>query len=279
VATVNGTALAPVTVSLAPAAPGIFTSTSQGSGQGIVIDDGPVAQAGAFAAATNSIPGVQAQPAAPGDFITIYCTGLGSVTSPPPTGSAGAGQSTTAVPVVSIGGLPATVTFAGLAPTLVGTYQINVQVPANAPAGDAVPVILALDGATSNAVTVALQSNNSGSGSSGVITVDANALGPVISSDAFGINMCVACDISNPASQSAMLKSVGVNLVRWPGGTFSDQYHWQTNAWSGTSATCGSVYPPPSADAFDTMESTLVIPEQLTAISHRGTGKKPPFMA
>jgi uncharacterized protein (TIGR03437 family) len=39
----------------------------------------------------------------------------------------------------------------------VGLYQINVQVPDGAPLGDAVPVVVSLDGATSNTVTVAVQ--------------------------------------------------------------------------------------------------------------------------
>ena len=47
---------------------------------------------------------------------------------------------------VEIGGVPATVTFAGL--TLTGLYQINVVVPASAPDGD-VPVTVTVGGYTS----------------------------------------------------------------------------------------------------------------------------------
>jgi uncharacterized protein (TIGR03437 family) len=39
----------------------------------------------------------------------------------------------------------------------VGVYQVNVQVPGNAPAGNAVPVVLSVDGAPSNTVTIAVQ--------------------------------------------------------------------------------------------------------------------------
>src|SRR2546429_6288084 len=38
--------------------------------------------------------------------------------------------------------------FSGLAPGSVGLYQVNVQVPTGAPAGDAVPVVLKIAGAT-----------------------------------------------------------------------------------------------------------------------------------
>jgi len=39
----------------------------------------------------------------------------------------------------------------------VGLYQVNVQVPLGAPAGDAVPVILSIGGIASNTVTIAVQ--------------------------------------------------------------------------------------------------------------------------
>ena len=61
------------------------------------------------------------------------------------------------------GGVDAPVVFAGLTPTLVALYQVNVQVPANAPTGDAVPLVLTVtDPATgtavaSNTVTVAVR--------------------------------------------------------------------------------------------------------------------------
>jgi uncharacterized protein (TIGR03437 family) len=58
---------------------------------------------------------------------------------------------------VTIGGIAATpVLYSGLAPGLVGLYQINVQVPANAPLGDAVPVFVSVNGVASNTVTVAV---------------------------------------------------------------------------------------------------------------------------
>ena len=58
---------------------------------------------------------------------------------------------------VTIGGVPVTPSFAGLAPGWVGLYQVNVQVPANAPVGDAVPVALSVGDAASNQVTMAVQ--------------------------------------------------------------------------------------------------------------------------
>jgi uncharacterized protein (TIGR03437 family) len=58
---------------------------------------------------------------------------------------------------VTIGGIVAQVSFSGLAPGAVGLYQVNVQVPVGAPAGDAVPVTLSIGGVDSNTVTIAVQ--------------------------------------------------------------------------------------------------------------------------
>ncbi|MCX6616678.1 MAG: hypothetical protein NTZ98_11360, partial [Acidobacteria bacterium] len=59
--------------------------------------------------------------------------------------------------VVTIGGVPAVVSYSGLAPGFVGLYQVNAQVPANAPSGTAVPVVVNVGGVASNAVTLAIQ--------------------------------------------------------------------------------------------------------------------------
>lgn len=66
-------------------------------------------------------------------------------------------STTILTPTVTIGGVPARVTFSGLAPFFVGYYQVNVQVPSNAPVGSAVPVVLTIGGASSNTVTLAIQ--------------------------------------------------------------------------------------------------------------------------
>jgi uncharacterized protein (TIGR03437 family) len=52
---------------------------------------------------------------------------------------------TTRLPQVLIGGVPAQVTFSGLAPGLEGVWQINVIIPANSPAGQ-VPVSVSYEG-------------------------------------------------------------------------------------------------------------------------------------
>jgi uncharacterized protein (TIGR03437 family) len=56
-----------------------------------------------------------------------------------------------------VGGIDAQVTFSGLAPGFLGLYQVNFIVPEGAPTGSAVPVLVSVDGAESNTVTIAIQ--------------------------------------------------------------------------------------------------------------------------
>ena len=147
-ASVSGTVSNGQIVSLAAFAPGIFTTTMTGAGQGAVL----IANTTQVAA-----PGT---PVLRGGYIAIFCTGLGAVTNQPATGAAGPSGPlayTGTLPTVSIGGVPALVTFAGLAPTLVGLYQVNVLVPAGVSPGNIVPVVMSIGGATSNTVTIAVQ--------------------------------------------------------------------------------------------------------------------------
>lgn len=117
-----------VTVPVAPTSPGIFTLDQTGAGSGAIRHlDSTVVNEGS--------------PAFRGEYIQIYATGLGAVTPTVADGAAGRGDplSYTALKAdttcsdgtfcVLVGGRPAAVQYAGLAPNLPGVYQINVQVP------------------------------------------------------------------------------------------------------------------------------------------------------
>jgi uncharacterized protein (TIGR03437 family) len=145
-------------VPVASAQPAIFTLPSSSSPpQGAVLINSTYA----IAAPAGSIwPG--STPAKAGvDYIQIYCNGLGPVSNSPVYGAQALGglnlSETPTTPVVTIGGMPATVVFSGLAPGLVAVYQVNALVPAGVTAGDAVPVILQMLGSTANTVTIAVQ--------------------------------------------------------------------------------------------------------------------------
>jgi uncharacterized protein (TIGR03437 family) len=156
VVSVNGVNSPPQTVTLASAGPAIFTLNAQGTGQGVI----QIAGTPAFAAPAGSIPGVQTRPASKGEYLTIYCNGLGDTTYRPATGAAALSfplSATLLQPTVTIGGIPAAVSFSGLVPDLVGVVQVNVQVPDNALTGNALPLVLTAGGVSSNSVTVAVQ--------------------------------------------------------------------------------------------------------------------------
>jgi uncharacterized protein (TIGR03437 family) len=110
------------------------------------------------------------EPAKPGDFIQIYMTGLGKATpngdaagTPLPTGTVAPADGkkvylTVSQPAVAIGGVPAPVSFSGLAPGFAGLYQVNVQIPAGAPAGDDVPLTVTMpNGQADSSTTIAIR--------------------------------------------------------------------------------------------------------------------------
>ena len=71
--------------------------------------------------------------------VTLYGTGFGATSPPVAAGQIDTGVASTVDSVsVTIGGLPATVLYAGLSPgSISGLYQINVQIPAGLPSGPA----------------------------------------------------------------------------------------------------------------------------------------------
>lgn len=92
------------------------------------------------------------QPAAPGDYIQIYLTGLGKATPGGDPGGRPIGTGeippidgrplyyTTRQPIVVIGPKRADVLFSGLTPGVAGLYQVNVRIPDDVPLGDEVVV-------------------------------------------------------------------------------------------------------------------------------------------
>ena len=148
----RGTELAtPERVVIATAQPGIFSKNASGQGQGVVLAVRP------GGAQTFAEPGA---PARPGDTLVIYCSGLG-VTNPPVAAGAAAPldrlSSATSPVKLFIGGVEASITFAGLTPGSAGLYQVNAVIPSGVPAGDAVPVILEVAGLPSPPVTMTIR--------------------------------------------------------------------------------------------------------------------------
>jgi uncharacterized protein (TIGR03437 family) len=122
----------------APVDPAIFTADMSGVGQAAVV---------------NQDGGVNT-PSPAGDYISVYVTGFGAFSPPSPDHLRRLAATVTA----KVGGLPATILYAGEAPGYTdGLQQINLVIPSNAPSGSAVTLLLTVDGVnTQPKVTVVI---------------------------------------------------------------------------------------------------------------------------
>ena len=89
--------------------------------------------AGTLIGSTALYPGLTT-PAKPGEVISVFANGFGNTSTPVVSGSLMQSGILSAMPVVSIGGVTANVSFAGLVSP--GEYQFNIQVPTGLTDGD-----------------------------------------------------------------------------------------------------------------------------------------------
>jgi uncharacterized protein (TIGR03437 family) len=88
---------------------------------------------GSYLGPTSLYPGLTT-PAQPGETIVLYANGFGPTSTPVVSGSESQSGTLSPMPVITIGGVPATVTFAGLVAP--GEFQFNVVVPPSLANGD-----------------------------------------------------------------------------------------------------------------------------------------------
>jgi uncharacterized protein (TIGR03437 family) len=136
-----------VTVPLAPTAPGVYTVPSGGLGPGAILH--------ADFSLVND-----ASPAAAGETVLIYLTGMGATSPAPADGTAG--TVTTLYKSVSdvaiyFGGQPGVVAFNGLAPGFPGLYQINVTLPATLPGSGRLPLAIGTANAYHDQVDISVK--------------------------------------------------------------------------------------------------------------------------
>jgi uncharacterized protein (TIGR03437 family) len=160
---VNGESSQPADVTVSPVGPAMYTSDGTGRNQ--------IAAQHLNFSSINS--GSQAQP---GEEIILYGTGLGPTNPPlatntPPTAPTPAAET----PVVTIGGQPAQVLYAGAASVYPGLYQINVYVP-NVTAGN-------------QEVIIRMPNENVASSENATIAVGGANQGTVITPGYFGLHV------------------------------------------------------------------------------------------
>jgi len=148
----NGQTQAPFNLPVKASSPGIFSSDQSGAGQAAALNQ------------DTSVNSAQ-NPARHGSVVVLYATGDGQTN---PGGVNGLQVQVSGVlphpmlPVsVTIGGIPATVQYAGAAPAQVaGLMQLNVVIPNGVVAGNAVPVVLTVgSGRSQSGITIAVAAN------------------------------------------------------------------------------------------------------------------------
>jgi uncharacterized protein (TIGR03437 family) len=132
---------------VAASAPGLYTVNQQGSGQAAALN-----QDNTFNSSSN--------PAATGSIVVVYGTGEGQTIPAVPDGTV----ATSVVPkpqlsvTATVGGKPATVQYAGTAPSfVVGAFQLNLVIPDGISPGDAAVVVTVGTVSSKAGVTVAVK--------------------------------------------------------------------------------------------------------------------------
>jgi hypothetical protein len=89
------------------------------------------------------------------------------------------------------------------------------------------------------------------------VTVDMPISGPAVTDKLLGMNMAVWYDlVTNQTGVVDAFKATGITQVRWPGGSDSDLYHWETNTL------CDGGYADPN-DTFSNFVNDLAVPANL----------------
>jgi uncharacterized protein (TIGR03437 family) len=130
-----------------------FTAQTQAASPSFfVFNGGPYVAAthanGSLIGPTTLYPGAST-PAKSGETIVIYGNGFGATSAPVLAGAVSQSGVLTPTPAITIGGVAATVTFAGLNGTP-GEFQFNVVVPTGLAAGDQ-PIVATYNGVTTQA--------------------------------------------------------------------------------------------------------------------------------
>jgi uncharacterized protein (TIGR03437 family) len=136
-----------IPIQIANSAPGVFALSAGGFGPAIVQN---------YDSSGNPTLNSSTAPAAPGQTIVIWGTGLGPVTFPDNVEPTAGNVSTTVT--ISIGGVSSPDLYSGRAPCCSGLDQIVTTVPANVPLGCWVPVSINAGGVVSNTATMAIAS-------------------------------------------------------------------------------------------------------------------------
>uniref|UniRef100_Q01TB9 BACON domain-containing protein n=1 Tax=Solibacter usitatus (strain Ellin6076) TaxID=234267 RepID=Q01TB9_SOLUE len=143
----QGVKSAGVTFNVVATSPGIYTLNQSGTGPGAILNQDLL-----------TVP-TPSTPAPKGSAVAVYMTGEGLTIGNADGAIATSLKSPVASVTATVGGVPAQVLYAGTSPGIVnGVMQVNVLIPAGAPSGNAVPIVITVGTASSQSgVTLAIQ--------------------------------------------------------------------------------------------------------------------------
>jgi hypothetical protein len=186
---------------------------------------------------------------------------ISSFTASPTTVAAGNSSSLTAnfaggTGVVTPGNIPVTSgTPVSVSPTATTTYTLTVTPPVG----------------TVNATSLTTVTTSSGAVTA-TVSINPSNLGTAVTDQLLGMNLAAWYDIeTNDTAIVNAFQSAGIKAVRWPGGSWSDVYHWDGNNvgmnFNGSAFNCqnppygGGV--PDSNDTFENFVNDIVKPAGL----------------
>ncbi len=139
---------------------GLITADSSGSGLAVIQNYISATELDVDRFTTGSVGGFTISPAQPGQTLIAWATGMGPVTTGDNTASPGYNFEANGVNVqVIVGGVSITPLYAGRAPGLAGTDQINFVLPSNVPTGCTVSFQVSVNGALSNPTFISIAPN------------------------------------------------------------------------------------------------------------------------
>jgi len=162
-------------------------------------------------------------------------------------------------------GLPSGVTAAFAPSTTTGTSVLTLTAGASVLAATSTVTVTGTSGSLTASTTIALTV----AGSS-LITVNEATSGPAITDAILGVNMAAWYDIvTNETPIVDAFQTAGIKAIRWPGGSWSDVYHWETNT------NCSGDGTPDTNDVFANFVSDLAIPAGLDVALTANYGTNP----
>jgi uncharacterized protein (TIGR03437 family) len=157
----NGSTSAPVPVTVVQRKTELLTQDASGSGLAAA-QVLPSYNLDRFT--TGSVSGIAIAPAAPGQSMVVYATGMGAVTSDTTeyqSGSAGYDFTKNGVTVnVVVGGTSVPALYAGRTPSAAGLDQINFTLPSNVTTGCTVSLQVSVNGQLSNSTFISIAPNS-----------------------------------------------------------------------------------------------------------------------